>query len=377
MKKTTLKVIIMLCMISISEFSFADWRTDSKNTRICVGWRWWARSKVSYICVDKSDEQQTSRKCSGTAQAYSRVGAPGGSRAEAQGWSSSSRSQGWAFTNVPCLLPGYDPNALFQKNLLNTTDTEESFAKQDISNNMEFTFPNENENYSYTVSGSSLSGYMLLSNTSSTDYYSVYDIIIWKDNVDEGVEYSDINPEDIEWRSTITLTKDGVIGTGIFETDQYYSIHETDSGRLLIFNLDENLEVNLTNNGDTKYRLTTRGHVGYNPNNNTWVTATTQSLMRKLEQENLSQNNLKELNTYPNPTTKELNFEVTTISDEKLEIEIYNSNGQLIDKIYKGTTENGKKKVITSDVLINAPVGIYQIKYRVGNKTFFRQIIKD
>ena len=41
------------------------------------------------------------------------------------------------------------------------------------------------------------------------------------------------------------------------------------------------------------------------------------------------------------------------------------------------TTEQGKKKVITSDVLISAPVGIYQIKYRVGNKSFFRQIIKD
>lgn len=364
-------------MISISEFSFADWRTDSRNTWICSWWRWKATSTVSYICNNASAEQQNGRRCSGEAQAYSRVGPLGGSRAEAQAWRSSSRNQGWAFTNVTCLLPGYDPNALFQKNLLTTNDVQESFAKHDISNNLEFAFPNENENYSYTVNASNLSGYMLLSNTSSTDYYSVYDIIIWKDNVPEAVENSDINPEDIEWRSTITFTKDSVIGTGIFGNDENYSIHETDSGRLLLFNLQENLEINLTNYGNTKYRLTTRGHVGHNPNNNTWFTATTQSLMTKLEQDNLHQNNLKELKIYPNPTTNELNFEVTTISDEKLEIEIYNSNGQLVNKIFNGTTKGEKKKLITSDILINSPVGIYQIKYRVGNKTFFRQIIKD
>ena len=367
----------MLGMVLLSEAAFADWKNRRKNTRICASWRWYARSTVKYICVAKDDETQVNRRCNGTAQAYSRVGALGGSRAEAQAWTSSSSSTGWAFTNVPCLLPGYDPNSLFQQNLLNADDYNNSFGSQYINTDMDFLYANDNENYAYTVNASSISGYMLLKNTASTDYYSVYDMIISKESIHTNEGDDEINPLDIVWRSTITLTRDGVIGTGIFESNENYSIHETDSGKVLLFHLAQNLQVELNKNLSEGYIITTRGHIGYNSNNNQWVAATTKGLMNQLEQNLLTENHLKELTIYPNPSTKELNIELITLTDERVEIEIYDSRGQLVNKVFSGDTKKEEKVTITSDLLKDSPKGIYQMKYKIGDKSFVRQVIKD
>lgn len=195
------------------------------------------------------------------------------------------------------------------------------------------------------------------------------------DNTNEGNE--DINPEDIVWRSTITLTKEGVVGTGIFESDENYSIHETDSGRVLLFHLPQELEFSLNEELSSGYVFTTRGHIGYNPGNNQWVAATTEGLMKQLEQDLLTENHLKELTIYPNPSTNELKVELTTLTDERVEIEIYDSRGQVVNRFFAGNVKKGEKVTITSDLLKDSPKGIYQMKYKIGDKSFVRQIIKD
>jgi hypothetical protein len=65
---------------------------------------------------------------------------------------------------------------------------------------------------------------------------------LWAPDEDEDT----IMTEDkVRWESSITLTKDGVVGTGIFEDDTYYSIVQTDSGRVVLITINGPIEIDL------------------------------------------------------------------------------------------------------------------------------------
>lgn len=374
-KITTQILIIALIAIIQSSEAFGDATTDRKKN--CL--RTWnnkaeARIRNSYTW-DKLQNQEN-RKCGGTAQAYVRQGPVGGSpRSEAQAWRAHNRNDVWAFTNWHAFTPGDDPYILFQNNLLNS-NTDFGKGEVNLQNDIDFVSESGSNN---DISSNYLTGYMLIENHGLSDFYATYEITVWLPSTEDDELITD---DKTIWRSTIKLTKNGVIGTGIFENENSYNITQTDYSTLITFNF-ESIHIDLPE-GDLPYTISTKGHVGHNSNgsesflskrdiNNAYLSNNAQQLENK-EDVLLENFNLSKFDVYPIPSESDIKVEFSTTINETVIIDIYDYSGSKIKTIYNG---EAKKETLNTIEISKSeiPAGKYQLLVRIGEKKFIRPIL--
>lgn len=86
-----------------------------------------------------------------------------------------------------------------------------------------------------------------------------------------------------------------------------------------------------------------------------------------------TKNNLK-LSIYPNPVSSELNISFTLEKNSVVELQIYNSLGQVLNTITKTKYLSGKNEINIS--VADLPVGIYHLKFSVNDQMQVKRVVK-
>jgi len=113
---------------------------------------------------------------------------------------------------------------------------------------------------------------------------------------------------------------------------------------------------------DTNITVTARTQYG-----NEWSVITSESFQVEttgIESGQITINNIDVVNIFPNPSTKTVNIEYYLIGNSEVSISIYNSNGLLIEKFFKGFENNGWHMV--SYEIEDLAEGIYIIQILDG-----------
>jgi hypothetical protein len=366
--KNKLQKIGLIAVLAISQIQSVSADAWTKRRNDCWGifsWRYVAESEVRNTYNWKVLDRQKGAKCSGTAQAYTRVGPSGGSpRAEAQAWRAHNRNDVWVYTNWHGYTPGYDPNILFQNNLLNSeSDYGKAIVK--IENDIDFITDDGSSN---NVSNTFFNGYILLENHGNSDFYATYEIDIW-----EPLGHDDdvITEEKTIWKSTLLFTQNGVTGTGIFEDKSSFNIISTDSGTLLTFNIDS---FNIDLPAGKLLEIFTRGHSGFNSNSGSFLNSIATGQVQEYEKSLLNKYHLNSFDVYPVPSDGDLKIEFSTNNNETVSIEIYDYTGKKIKTLFNKTTVKDSKNEIELNNR-EIPNGKYQVLVRVGNQKFVRPIL--
>jgi hypothetical protein len=311
------------------------------------------------------------RRCGGTAYAGTGVlqNANGRPRlATADAWRAHNRNELKVFTDWSGLTPGYDPYSLFLNKLQNE---DMDYGRGVVNLNSDIDFISTDENHvNNNINASSLTGYMLIENHGISDFYTTYEINVWKP---ENLNDSIITASKIVWRSTIKLTSNGVVGTGIFESQDSYNLNYTDSGIVLTFNFQP-LTIQLEE-GNILFAIDTKAHVGYNSEgSDEFLQSYNVEQLTNIENNLIQKFGLNNFDIYPVPTTSDLTIDFTTLNKEKVLIEIYDHNGKRVKTLFNDNTYQGIQNQIKLDKE-DLPSGRYQLLVDIGDKKFVRGIL--
>lgn len=80
------------------------------------------------------------------------------------------------------------------------------------------------------------------------------------------------------------------------------------------------------------------------------------------------------ISLYPNPTYSELNIQFTLKNSTTIQLQLFNSHGQVVKIIAKEKLNAGENKINISTV--NLRQGVYYLKFNVGDKSVMRKVVK-
>lgn len=352
-------------------FTFSQSNADTytikrKNCWGFLSWRYKAGAQVRSAFQSNPLCRQEQGKCSGEASAYCNE-TQYGKTAIAQARSSSSVNYQYTWSNGWFLYAGYPNNALFSSRLLE--DEPDGSSSAEISSNLDFASESSNN-----LSATSFTGNLSILNINGADFSASYEIIAWAP-VDENDET--ITDSKTVWKSSITLTAEGVSGTGIFADPSTYTMSQTaDGGLRVTFNFPNGIQVALPDGQNLE--LYTRAHSGQReqPNQLSAPVRSEQEYQQQ-QQQLLESFNLETFEVYPVPSNTETQIDLVTKSDEHVTIEVYDFTGKKVKMLCDKDVKGNVKEVIELKTDASLQRGRYQILVRIGNRSFSRPILVE
>lgn len=367
--KKVISVLLLLNAISLIPIvSVADCETNKKRNCFagCVNPRYKAISRIRHSSTRYLEEYQRDCKCSGQANAYTHHGSkPDGPYA--MGYAHRNSSREWFEKEVigDIYYPGFNVYKSFNRPI-SPADSTDGEARMRIVSYDRFV----DEENSNDVVIDSIVGYMRLRNTNGSSLYTRFELVIWGG---ENSEDSIRTEEKTLWKSTITLTDEKVYGTGLFYNDNYYSIKNTDSGKVLLIHVNEEIgidineavDVNVTGWSDIQSDYSEESARYHNDNENDEIYSNL-----------LNEYSLNKFNIFPNPTNNAFRIDLSLIESKNVNIKLCDYNGKLISTIFNQEINSNENKSIdfSADQL---PTGYYNLVITVGNKVFNRLLKKD
>lgn len=368
MKKIIFLIIVLTSFIVNNEKIFADGFTVKNRNCIvgCVNPRYKAVSVIRRVSTHTQVEYQRDCKCSGQADAYTHRGyKPEGPYAMCYEHRNSSRAWHEIDQIGNIYYPGFNVYKDFNRTIFPADSTDGEATMNIISYNR---FADEENSNDVVID--SIVGYMRLRNANGSELYTRYEFAIWaKENSEDTLR----TEGKTLWKSTLTFTDEKVYGTGLFYNDNYYSVKETDSGKVLLIHLTEEIGIDINEADDVTIEEWVDVQSDYNEESARYINPKESD---EIYNNLLNEYSLNSFNIFPNPTNGNFRVELSLKENKNINIQLVDISGKFISTIINQEIASNNTEHI--DFNINdLPSGYYNLIINVGSKHFVRLIKKN
>ncbi len=155
--------------------------------------------------------------------------------------------------------------------------------------------------------------------------------------------------------------------------DNYYSVKETDSGKVLLIHLTDEIGIDINEADDVTIEEWVDVQSDYSEESARFINPKESD---EIYSNLLNEYSLNKFNIFPNPTNSNFRVELSLKENENIHIQLVDISGKFISTIINQEFESNSTEYVDFDIK-DLPSGYYNLIVNVGNKHFVRMIRKD